>query len=99
MSSMAEPNRNSLLRSIEDFESALAEFQVNNVVLAIPVLLQRFEEIETSAVTSQAARASMADARADIGRNTKPGAAFRSSDLVYSAELLAAYCPERHAHR
>jgi hypothetical protein len=46
---MAEPNRDRLLRSIEDFEATLAEFQSNNVVLATPVLLRRLEELEASA--------------------------------------------------
>jgi hypothetical protein len=47
---MAEPDRDALLRSIEDFEATLAELQSNNVVLATPVLLRRLEELETSAV-------------------------------------------------
>jgi hypothetical protein len=46
---MAEPNRETLMRSIEDFEATLAKFQSNNVVLATPVLLRRLEELETSA--------------------------------------------------
>ena len=46
---MTEPNRETLLRSIEDFEATLAEMQSNNVVLATPVLLRRLEELETSA--------------------------------------------------
>jgi hypothetical protein len=46
---MAEPNRDTLLSSIEDFEATLAELQSNNVVLATPVLLQRLEELGSSA--------------------------------------------------
>jgi hypothetical protein len=46
---MAEPNRDTLLRSIEDFEATIAGFQANNVVLATPVLLRRLEELESSA--------------------------------------------------
>jgi hypothetical protein len=46
---MAEPNRDTLLRSIEDFEATLAELQSNNIVLATPVLLQRLEELGASA--------------------------------------------------
>jgi hypothetical protein len=46
---MAEPDRDALLRSIEDFEATLAELQSNNVVLATPVFLRRLEELETSA--------------------------------------------------
>ena len=46
---MAEPDRDALLRSIEDFEATLAELQSNNIVLATPVLLQRLEELGSSA--------------------------------------------------
>jgi hypothetical protein len=46
---MADPNRDTLLRSIEDFEGTLAEFQSNNVVLATPVLLQRLAKLGSSA--------------------------------------------------
>jgi hypothetical protein len=46
---MATPNRDTLLRTIEDFERTLAEFQSNNVVLATTVLLRRLEEIGVSA--------------------------------------------------
>jgi hypothetical protein len=46
---MAEANRDTLLRSIEDFETTLAELQSNNAVLATPVLLRRLEELEASA--------------------------------------------------
>jgi hypothetical protein len=46
---MAEPNRETLMRSIEDFEATLAELQSNNVVLATPVLLRRLEELGSSA--------------------------------------------------
>ena len=42
---MAEPNRDTLLRSIEDFEATLAEVQSNNIVLATPVLLRRLEAL------------------------------------------------------
>jgi hypothetical protein len=42
-------DRDTLLRSIEDFEATIAKFQSNNVVLATPVLLRRLEELETSA--------------------------------------------------
>jgi hypothetical protein len=48
---MAEPNRDALLRSIEDFEATLAELQSNNAVLATPVLLRRLEELEASALS------------------------------------------------
>ena len=46
---MTEPNRDTLLRSIEDFEATLAKLQSNNVVLATPVLLRRLEELGLSA--------------------------------------------------
>jgi hypothetical protein len=48
---MAEPNRDTLLRSIEDFEATLAELQSNNAVLATPVLLRRLEELEASTLS------------------------------------------------
>jgi hypothetical protein len=48
---MGEPGRDALLRSIEDFETTLAEMQSNNVVLATPVLLRRLEELEVSALS------------------------------------------------
>ena len=48
---MAEPNRDALLRSIEDFEATLVELQSNNVLLATPVLLRRLEELGSSAST------------------------------------------------
>ena len=51
MRSMGEPGRDALLRSIEDFETTLAEMQSNNVVLATPVLLRRLEELEVSALS------------------------------------------------
>jgi len=43
--------RDSLLRTIEDFERTLAEFQWNNVVLATTVLLRCLDEIGVSAST------------------------------------------------
>jgi hypothetical protein len=46
---MGELNRETLLRTIEDFEATLAEYQSNNVVLATTVLLRRLAEIEASA--------------------------------------------------
>ena len=46
---MSELNRETLLRTIEDFEATLAEYQSNNVVLATTVLLRRLAEIEASA--------------------------------------------------
>jgi hypothetical protein len=46
---MAGLDRETLLRSIEDFEATLAEFQSNNIVLATPVLLQRLEDLGSSA--------------------------------------------------
>ena len=46
---MAESDRETLLRTIEDFEATLTEFQSNNVVLATTVLLRRLAEIEASA--------------------------------------------------
>jgi hypothetical protein len=42
-------DRDTLLRSIEDFEATLAELQSNNVVLATPVLLRRLDELGSSA--------------------------------------------------
>jgi len=45
----AAQDRDTLLRTIEDFERTLAEFQSNNVVLATTVLLRRLEEIGVSA--------------------------------------------------
>jgi hypothetical protein len=45
---MAEANRETLLRTIEDFEATVAEFQSNTVVLATTVLLRRLEEIGVS---------------------------------------------------
>jgi len=45
----AARDRGTLLRTIEDFERTLAEFQSNNVVLATTVLLRRLEEIGVSA--------------------------------------------------
>jgi len=45
----AAQDRDTLLRSIEDFERTLVEFQSNNVVLATTVLLRRLEEIGVSA--------------------------------------------------
>jgi|SRR5450755_1992668 hypothetical protein len=42
-------DRETMLRTIEDFEATLAEFQSNNVVLATTVLLRRLAEIEASA--------------------------------------------------
>ena len=46
---MAEPNRDTLLRLIEDFEATIAELESNNLVLATPVLLRRLEELGSSA--------------------------------------------------
>jgi gamma-glutamyl:cysteine ligase YbdK (ATP-grasp superfamily) len=46
---MSEPDRDTVLRTIEDFEATLTEFQSNNVVLATTVLLRRLAEIEASA--------------------------------------------------
>lgn len=46
---MAAPNRDTLMRSIEDFDATIAELQSNNLVLATPVLLQRLEELGSSA--------------------------------------------------
>lgn len=46
---MAVPDRDTLLRTIEDFERTLTEFQSNNVVLATTVLLRRLDEIGVSA--------------------------------------------------
>ena len=46
---MSEPDRDTVLRTIEDFEATLAEFQSNNVVLATTVLLRRLDEIGVSA--------------------------------------------------
>jgi hypothetical protein len=46
---MAESERDKLLRTIEDFERTLTEFQSNNVVLATTVLQRRLEEIGVSA--------------------------------------------------
>jgi hypothetical protein len=46
---MAKSDRDTLLRTIEDFEATLVEFQSNNVVLATTVLLRRLAEIEASA--------------------------------------------------
>jgi hypothetical protein len=43
------PDRETLLRTIEDFERTVAEFQSNNVVLATTVLLRRLEEIDAAA--------------------------------------------------
>ncbi len=42
-------DRATLLRSIEDFERTLVEYQSNNVVLATTVLLRRLDEIGVSA--------------------------------------------------
>ena len=44
-----KPDRDKLVRTIEDFEATLAEYQSNNVVLATTVLLRRLTEIEASA--------------------------------------------------
>jgi hypothetical protein len=52
---MAEPNRETLMRSIEDFEATLAKFQSNNVVLATPVLLRRLEELDSPPLRAGAA--------------------------------------------
>jgi hypothetical protein len=46
---VAEPDRDTLLRTIEDFERTIVEYQSNNVVLATTVLLRRLEEIGVSA--------------------------------------------------
>jgi hypothetical protein len=46
---MTESDRDTLLRTIEDFEATLAEFQSNNVVLATTVLLRGLAEIGASA--------------------------------------------------
>jgi hypothetical protein len=46
---MTEPNRDELLRSIEDLEATIAKLQSNNVVLATPVLLRRLDELGSSA--------------------------------------------------
>jgi hypothetical protein len=46
---MAVSDRDTLLRSIEDFERTLVEFQSNNVVLQTTVLLRRLDEIGVSA--------------------------------------------------
>jgi hypothetical protein len=46
---MSEPDRDTVLRTIEDFERTVAEFQSNNVVLVTTVLLRRLAEIEASA--------------------------------------------------
>jgi hypothetical protein len=46
---VVEPNRDTLLRSSEDFEATLAELQSNNVVLATLGLLRRLEELEAAA--------------------------------------------------
>ena len=46
---MTLSDRDALLRTIEDFEATLAEYQSNNVVLATTVLLRRLEEIGVSA--------------------------------------------------
>ncbi len=45
----APQDRATLLRSIEDFERTLVEFQSNNMVLATTVLLRRLDEIGVSA--------------------------------------------------
>jgi hypothetical protein len=42
---MPEPRRDALLRSLEDFERAIAEFQWNNAALATPLLLRRLDDI------------------------------------------------------
>lgn len=42
-------DRATLLRSIDDFERTLVEYQLNNVVLATTVLLRRLDEIGVSA--------------------------------------------------
>ena len=42
---MSEPDRDTLLRTIEDFEATLAEFESNNVVFATTVLLRTAETI------------------------------------------------------
>jgi hypothetical protein len=49
MPQTSEISRDTLLRSIEDFEATLAEFQSNKVVFATPVLLRRLEDLGTSA--------------------------------------------------
>jgi hypothetical protein len=49
MTSDAPQDRDTLLRSIEDFERTVAEFRSNNVVLSTSVLLRRLEEIGVSA--------------------------------------------------
>jgi hypothetical protein len=43
--------RDTLQRSIEDFEATLAKLQSNNAVLATPVLLRRLEELGSAAST------------------------------------------------
>ena len=45
---MTESDRDRLLRTIEDFERTVAEFQSNNVVLVTTVLLRRLAEIEAT---------------------------------------------------
>lgn len=46
---MTEPDRDTVLRTIEDFERTVAEFRSNNVVLSTTVLLRRLEEISVAA--------------------------------------------------
>jgi len=45
---MSEPDRDTVLRTIEDFERTVAEFRSNNAVLSTTVLLRRLEEIGVS---------------------------------------------------
>jgi hypothetical protein len=43
-------DRDTLLRSIEDFEATLVELRTNALVIANPALLSRLKEIETAAI-------------------------------------------------
>lgn len=43
---MAESDRDTLLRSIENFEATIDEHRANDVVLATQAMLLRLEEIE-----------------------------------------------------
>lgn len=46
---MKAPNRDALLRSIEDLEATFAEFRSNNTVLVTSVFLGRLEALEMDA--------------------------------------------------
>jgi hypothetical protein len=46
---MTKPDRDALLRSLEDFATTLDRLEASRVVVAAPVLAQRLDELEQSA--------------------------------------------------